>query len=236
MTADLNALTGRNISGLGPDFQTNNVTFSAQATIIAQDWQGNTEVAWEINDPSPPSGQSGDYRVWNGFDDTGDAAVMAAPNFPRLRQLFQDKAIINLRWQATVTPATGRWLIDNDSENQNNLALGYVTYLVIQEEDGSLSFYGTSLRIQRLSGTNQSEIHLFTYKPTILCKVPDGSEQCPSDGSSSYLGPDAVCPNTQKLSTNQDQGVSWPTMLRAPQLPTPPKCVPSPNAPCPQDD
>ncbi len=238
MTADINALIGRNVSGLGPDFQTNGVTFSPQATITAQDWQGNTEVAWEIKDQSPPSGQSGDYRVWNGFDDTGDAALMAAPDFPALRQLFQDKATISLRWQATLTPAAtaGRWTIDNDSENPNNLALGYVTYLAIQENDGWLSFYGTSLRIQRLSAANTSEIHIFTYHPTVLCKVPDGSVGCPSDGSSSYLGPDAVCPNTKKLSTNQAEGTPWPEMLRATQLPTPPACVPSPYAPCPQAD
>ena len=75
-----------------------------------------------------------------------------------------------------------------------------------------------------------------TYGQTGLCKTDGvGTQQCAPDGSGSYLAPDTLCPNAQKLSVNQNEGLVWAQMLRAPQLPKPPKCVPSPFGDCPQD-
>jgi hypothetical protein len=76
-----------------------------------------------------------------------------------------------------------------------------------------------------------------TYNPTVLCKKDNnGAQQCGTDGSGSYFGPDTICPNTRKVSDNQNSypAVPWEHMLRAPGPPTPPTCVPSPYADCPQ--
>ncbi len=118
--------------------------------------------------------------------------------------------------------------------NEDNPQLGYMTYVVLQEQDASLSFYGTSLRIERLGDDDRKEIRIVTYDPTILCKTGgDKQQKCNEDGTGSFFGPDTICPNTHKFSTNRGNNRPWTHMLRAPQLPKPPECVPSPFKPCP---
>jgi hypothetical protein len=115
------------------------------------------------------------------------------------------------------------------------LQLGYATLLVNQESDGALAFYGTELKIQRLGDNNQLEIRFITFNPTSLCTTDaSGAQQCNNDGSGSLFGPNTVCPNTRTLSQNQNSNVPWEHMLRSLPPPTPPVCVPSPYADCPQ--
>ena len=142
-----------------------------------------------------------------------------------------------LRWQASVTaPAENQWQIDNDSENPSNLQLGYATLHVTQEDDGSLTFYGTTLRIEQLGDQNKLEIRIMTFDATILCPSSNGDQQCHDDGSGSFFGPATICPNNRTLAQNQNSKdpVPWAQMLRASAPPAPPTCVPSPYGDCPQ--
>lgn len=210
-------------------FQRKGVKLSKAASTVTKE-PGS---AWQINDPSP--GEAGAYTVFTGFTDLGDPALLARPSLPLLRQVFQDNEIA-LRWQAIViTAAPKQWGIDNDSENPKNTQLGYMKYQVIEGDDGTLSFYGQELRIERLAVQGKLEIRMVPCPPTILCKMGGDrqQQQCGPHGAGSQFGPDTICPNTRKLSTNQAEKTPWEQMLRAPKLPTPPTCVPSPYASCP---
>ncbi|NIM48646.1 MAG: hypothetical protein GTO22_05210 [Gemmatimonadales bacterium] len=210
-------------------FERNGVTFSQDVTITTID----RDAVWQIG---PAEGKGGQYTVWKGHDDLGEYALFARPSLPILRRVFHDKRQIGLRRQATVSwdEKLPGWRIDNDSMNEDNPQLGYMTYVVLQEQDASLSFYGTSLRIERLGDDDRKEIRIVTYDPTILCKTGgDKQQECNEDGTGSFFGPDTICPNTHKFSTNRGNNRPWTHMLRAPQLPKPPECVPSPFKPCP---
>lgn len=233
----LKALASGELDPLRSLFQKFGVTFSADAKVEST----QDPSAWQILDNVTPPGN---YTVWHGRDvSSGKDALLSRPSLPTLQQVVKEtgSAAGELRWQALVTQGGGpqQWVIDNDSENPENLQLGYATLLVTEEQlpDRSLSFYGTSLRIEQLGDRNALQIRLMSYPPTILCQPGSGGEQpCNDDGSDSLFGPDTVCPNSRKLSENQndDPSVPWPQMLRATAPPTPPRCVPSPFAPCPQ--
>jgi hypothetical protein len=221
------------LTDVRPLFVQNGVTFSQQATIAPT----SDPAAWQVLDATPP----GTYTVWLGFDDLGDEALLARPSLPTLQQVFARYASVagTLRWQAGVSAGTAanQWLLDNDSENPKNLQLGYATMLVNQDSDGSLAFYGTTLRIEQLGDDNQLQIRIMSYGPTILCPVDNnGVQQCNADGSGSIFGPDTICPNGRTLRQNQNSipTVPWAQMLRALPPPSPPACVPSPYGDCPQ--
>lgn len=226
-------LNDGDLADLRAAFQQAGVTFSSQARIEPT---GDT-AAWQVIDATPP----GTYTVWHGFDDLGAEGLLARPSLPVLRQVFQANPAVagTLRWQASLSPgpAAGQWIIDNDSENPKNLQLGYATLLAAKDPDGSLAFYGTTLRIQQLGDGNQLQIRTVSYTATVLCPEDNrGGQQCHDDGSTSFFGPDTVCPNTRTVSQNQGSSnpVPWAMMLRAPAPPAPPTCVPSPYADCPQ--
>ncbi len=221
------------ISDLLLAFEQYGITFSPQATIERTDDPN----AWQFGDP-PPSGKV--YTVWHGFDELGTEGVLARPSLPVLQQVFQryESVVGVLRWQASVTdPAENQFQIDNDSENPFNLQLGYATLFVTQEADRSLTFYGTTLRIEQLGGQDKLEIRIMTFDATILCRnSANGVQQCHDDGSGSFFGPNTICPNDRTLTQNQNSvpPVPWAQMLRAPSPPAPPTCVPSPYGDCPQ--
>ncbi len=222
-----------NLNDLRPAFQQCGVTFSGQAVIESTE----DPEAWQINGSTPP----GDYTAWHGFDDIGNEGILARPSMPRLRAAFAANAAVagSLRWQATITAGPGpqQWQVDNDSENPRNLQLGYATLLVAEDADGTLDFYGTTLRIEQLGDNNQLQIRTVTYNATVLCpKDHTGTQNCAGDGSGSYFGPYTICPNTRTLQENQQSfpPIPWAHMLRAPSPPKPPTCVPSPYGDCPQ--
>jgi len=191
--------------------------------------------AWQIID----SKESG-FNIWLGSTRTGAKVVFARPGTPKLQQFFKTNSASAgvLRWQSTISrtaEAPNRWAIDNDSANPDNPQLGYVKILVVRSDD-DLLFYGTSLRIERLTDDNTRQIVPVTLVPTVLGpKDASGEQQCGPYGAGSYFGPDTVCPNAAKLSANQNgkTTVRWEEMLRAPAPPAPPPCVPSPNQFCP---
>lgn len=176
--------------------------------------------AWRIPDP----GSAAEYRVWRGFDEDDEEAVLAAPSAPRLEKAFRDSgAAGSLRLQFTVSGlglATNQWRLDNDSDNPTNLQLGYATLFVTRTGEGLL-FYGTTLRIVRMVDGNRTQIVPCAFEPTAL-------------GSGSCLGPATICPNGQTLEINKKQGVAWEKMLRMLEPATPPTCVPSSHGWCPE--
>ncbi|WP_458316688.1 pentapeptide repeat-containing protein [Mycolicibacterium brisbanense] len=197
--------------------------------------QATTETdAWQVVDS-----KGAGFNVWLGYTKAGAKAVLARPGTPRLRDIFKTHSgnAGTLRWQSTVSADLGpdRWEIDNDSANPDNFQLGYVKILAVRAEDG-LVFYGTMLRIERLADDNTRQIVPVTLLPTVLGPTNAAGEQlCGPDGSGSYFGPTTVCPNTVTLSLNHSSKtrLRWEEMLRAPESPAPPTCVPSPNQYCP---
>jgi uncharacterized protein YjbI with pentapeptide repeats len=224
---DLNAAK---VASVRPLFEARGVTLPDTAALMPT----SDPVAWRLV-CTPTDG----YNVWRGFDDLGELGLFAAPNMPNLSQTFQEKSVAGvLRWQATVSNVGGttdQWTIDNDSDNPDNMALGYATLLVRKDGDDALAFYGTRLRIVRLSDGNQQQIRTVTYPPTVLCRKDiHGEQRCGDDGSLSYFGENTICPNGATLRSNRQTEKSWEQMLRALPTPTPPKCIPSPYAGCPE--
>ncbi len=218
-TRDLN---GGDIASVRKLFANQGITLPPAATIR----QLRDPDAWQITGGC-------EYTLWHGFNDDGDDGLIAGPSLPNLKAAVAAKAAVagTLRWQATVSqvglPAT-MWRILNDNENPDNLQLGYDTMLVVKGDNNSLVFYGTTLRIQQLTGPDKTEIFPIPMVATVL-----GETDPNSDGSKSRLGPDSMCPNGFTLKQNQTNRLRWEQMLRAMEPPAPPTCVPSPYADCP---
>ncbi|MEE6164359.1 MULTISPECIES: pentapeptide repeat-containing protein [unclassified Mycolicibacterium] len=218
------------IMNAGPILTKRGLTLPAGATIRV-----TTETnAWQVIDA-----KGAGFNVWLGYTKAGTKAVLARPATARLRDIFKTHSgnAGTLRWQSTISADLGpeRWVIDNDSANPDNFQLGYVKILAVRADDG-LVFYGTMLRIERLADDNTREIVPVTLLPTVLGPTnAAGEQQCGPDGSGSYFGPATVCPNAVTLSVNQSSKtrLRWEEMLRAPESPAPPTCVPSPNQYCP---
>jgi uncharacterized protein YjbI with pentapeptide repeats len=181
------------------------ITFSSNATI--KTIEGGS--VWQIVD------QPTTYTLWTDTDENANTELYAASALTKTQAAFQQNGI-TLRWQATATIDTAgqQWLLDNDSENPQNLSTGYVSFLL--KLDGSvLDVYGTALRILRLGANNQQEYDTETCNVTVL-------------GVTNMTG-STICPNGAMLSVNQIQtGETWDTKwLRASALPKPPTCVPT---------
>ncbi len=206
-------------------------TFSAAAKMEVTE----TGKGWRITDPTPKKGEATNYTIWDGFDKRGTRGIYMQPTLVELTKLLNDNASIRLRYQATAlknTTYAGCWDIDNDTFNKDNLQLGYMKLQVIKEDDNSLSFYGSNLRIQQLNEKGNLEIIMRSYKSTVLAKKGETTQDCKPDGEGSIFGPDTICPNTLKFSTNQSDPRPWIEMLRSPKLPKPPDCVPTPFSGC----
>jgi len=162
------------------------------------------------------------YTLWTDADENGDTELYAAPSLTNARAAFQQSGI-TLRWQATASvDAAGRqWLLDNDSENPQNLSLGYVNFLLKLDGD-ALDVYGTAIRVERLGDDNQLEI------VTENCNV--------TQLGVTNLSGTTICPNGATLGVNQSEsGANWDERwLRAATPPAPPTCVPTDYSWCPQ--
>lgn len=216
-----------NIDPLRPLFNKRGISLPPGATIKPT----GDENAWQIiiGETAAP----GAYTVWHGLDSLGADALLAGPSMPNLQRVWgtnlqqacgkKSAVSSSLRWQATVSRVgmgPNQWKIDNDQDNPNNMSLGYTTVLVTKDSDNSLAFYGTTLHIEQMGDGNKRQIVILTYKQTQL--------------SAKELGDNTICPNTQTLSSNNKQKVSWERMMRASKRPAPPTCVPSPYGNCPQ--
>ena len=161
------------------------------------------------------------YTLWTDTDPNGNTELYAAPSLTNMQAAFHQNEI-TLRWQATLSidKAGQQWLIDNDSENPQNLSLGYVRF-ILKLDNSVLDVYGTAVRIERLGDNNQLQIDTETCNVTKLTVTNMNGE--------------TICPNGVKLSTNQSRaGVTWDERwLRAATPPAPPTCVPTDNSWCP---
>jgi uncharacterized protein YjbI with pentapeptide repeats len=206
-------LNAGNLSGVRMAFAENGHTLSQAPTVAAV---AGADPVWQITDGTAI------YTVWAVLDDDPPVTMFAGPALTATRAAFLAGGL-TLREQATVTVDTpGQiWLVDNDSENQQNTNLGYVEFVVVADgTTGVLDVYGTQLRIERLGDGDQ------TVVATEPCNV--------TTISASNMNADTYCPNGFTLAVNQSAGPTWdPKWLRAKALPKPPTCVPGPSSYCP---
>jgi uncharacterized protein YjbI with pentapeptide repeats len=188
---------------------------------------------WTITDPTKATGET-IYTIWDGFDKSGYRSLFIQSTPVKVNKLFEEAASIKLRYQALISKSTVEncWDIDNDSFNNSNLQLGYMKFRIVKEMNGSLSFYGLHLRVQRMNAAGSLEIFNHTYTSTVFAKTGEKTQDCQVDGSGSVFGSDTICPNTLKFSTNQADNQPWMAVLRAPTLPKPPSCVPTLTSGC----
>src|SRR5262249_4025845 len=106
-------------------------------------------------------------------------------------------------------------------------------YRATQESNGSLAFYGTALRIERLGDHGQLESRTVDYGPTIRCKRDDEG-QSQGDGAGSYLPPNTPGPNAPPLGGTKPRGKGGGSEGAPASAATATECVPSPFADCPQ--
>jgi uncharacterized protein YjbI with pentapeptide repeats len=171
---------------------------------------------WQIVD------QSAGYTLWTDVDENAATVLYVAPSLTLTQAAFHHNGI-TLRWQTSVSIATAgtQWEIDNDSENPQNLDLGYVRFIA-WSSGNVLDVYGTAIHVERLGDRNQLQIDTETCNVTVLAVTNMDAE--------------TICPNGVKLSVNQTaSGETWDARwLRAPTPPSPPTCVPTDYGWCPQ--
>ncbi|SDR44401.1 Uncharacterized protein YjbI, contains pentapeptide repeats [Rhizobiales bacterium GAS113] len=171
---------------------------------------------WKVDDPD---GAQGTYFVWA---IPLEKALEAGPSLPLLTSVFANEFQITLSPQATVSHEADdqdppNWILDNGSGNPDDVATGYVQFLVKQDADSGLSVYG--IEMHAAQGLNQQAMVVIEVKATTL------------RGDAPYLAPDTRCPNGAAYSDNKDH-VPWDDALRARTPPQPPPCVPSRVASC----
>lgn len=210
--AGIEALNTGSISSLLSLYKNLDGILSAKASIKLME----KDKSWEITDPV-----KGAFRVWHGFSARGDMGLFMQPPFPKLSKLLTEKVGVHLRHQVWVSKGAviNSWNIDNDLINPDNRDTGYIKIQVVKENNGSVSFYGTNLRLGRLNDLRQRELIIHSYNSTIFAKSGTGTADCGADGSNSVFGPDTICPNRLKFSTNQLEQKPWVEMLRPPELP-----------------
>jgi uncharacterized protein YjbI with pentapeptide repeats len=210
--AGIDALNSASISSLLSLYKDLNGVLTSKAVIKVIE----KDKSWEIIDPG-----KGAFRVWFGFSARGDIGLFTQPPFPKLAKLLTDKAGISLKHQAWISkgPVASTWNIDNDLMNPENRDTGYVKIQVVKDPGDSISFYGTNLRVGRLNDQRKRELYIHSYECTVFAKSGTSTADCGIDGGNSVFGPDTICPNRMKFSTNQLEQKPWVEMLRLPELP-----------------
>ncbi|CCD94899.1 hypothetical protein BRAO375_3780014 [Bradyrhizobium sp. ORS 375] len=198
---------------LAQDMQANGVTLSAAAQLSA----AKRPDVWQIDDGAAT------YDLWEGYDLEHDSAptrtVYARPAIPNVSALFRTKLGVTLQRTTITQGQAGQWVVDNDSVDAFNTALGYIVFnLVPAGTQGPLDIYGARLRIERLGDDNRLQYYDIVAGPTQI--------------DASNFDPDTIYPNgsTETIIGNQLD----PTWMRASSPPAPPTCVPSADNYCPQ--
>ncbi|GAA3936197.1 hypothetical protein GO495_14140 [Chitinophaga oryziterrae] len=175
---------------------------------------------WRIVETDSQKSSIKEYRVWYGYSARGMSGLYMQPLFPKLKDIL-DKAGVRLRTQAWISKGTviDSWNIDNDLLNPDNQDTGYVKIEVIKQSSGNVSFYGTNLRVVQINDKRQPEFFIRSYQSTVLAKSGTTTQDCGADGSNSVFGPDTICPNRMKFSTNRLERRPWEEMLRASRFP-----------------
>jgi uncharacterized protein YjbI with pentapeptide repeats len=188
-----------------------------------------TGTKWIVSGAADPA-QS--WLIW--CSPLGGPPVLARSESGALRTRFENIGT-TLDPRATVEATGDRgWVIDDNSADPSNVRLGYMNYFAALEQnakgvDGSLVIYATSLHHREPSDNpGHYAIKVRTWSATVIANPLETNSVC--------VGADTILPDTHKLRTDIASGKSWPQMLRAPELPAPPTCIPSPFGFCPSTD
>ncbi|ACV62208.1 pentapeptide repeat protein [Desulfofarcimen acetoxidans DSM 771] len=163
-------------------------------------------VVWQVVDSNI------NYTLWRGLDMSCSLALFARPSLSNVTALFGSRSVV-LSQRAQVTAnGTGKYMLDNDSNNPYNPLNGYIRFNVIKNGN-VLDVYGYAVRILATGADNQQE-----YK-NIICEVTKLSEN--------ELTDQTVCPNSAFTRTNKANMLPFRQWMRARVLPRPPVCIPS---------
>lgn len=185
-------------------FKQHGVTLGAAAHVTAA--QRATD--WQVVDTS------GSYTLWEGLDESCQLSIFARPSMPNLLELFSNHSTPLSRRTTVPSAETGRWGIDNDSNDPYNPVTNYIKFnLVLDTSDGSLDIYGSALRVRRLAAAGQVEYHNINCNVTVLTQ-----KELPAT---------TVCPNSLRVEVNQSDQIPFKKWMQARELPKPPFCVPS---------
>jgi uncharacterized protein YjbI with pentapeptide repeats len=214
------ALSASQLKDVEPKFTAHGVTLSAAAT--SRSLPSSFGSVWMIEDPVAALS----YVVWEGPSGTGRRALYASPDIGSLRMAFAAKDL-TLVEQAFVTPGLQprQWIVDNASEDPNNLALDYVV-LEVRGAGSVLTVYGTAIHVEHVSADGTTS--QISTVPCLATALPVGA-----------LSDDTVCPNGRTLATNKagnwdpTQPALDPAWMAAPSRPRPPSCVPTDDSFCP---
>lgn len=185
-------------------FATGGVTLSGDAKVTA----GAMSTDWQVVDTSAS------YDIWLGLNLDCALAISGRRSIPAVFDLFANHSL-PLSRRATVTAGgTGRWAVDNDSNNPFNPITNYIkANLVIETSGAPLDVYGSMLRVQRVGpGGTQ----MFDNIALLVTKLGQAE-----------LQPSTVCPNSNRTKVNIGEKLPFKQWMRARELPKPPWCIPS---------
>jgi hypothetical protein len=136
------------------------------------------------------------------------------PAIPGVEDLFATHSLPLTR-RATISAAgSGRWAVDNDSNNPFNPITNYIKCNVSNDPtEDTLDVYGSMLRVQRVGPGGTQAYTNIAIKATGL--------------SQQDLQPSTVCPNSARTKVNAGDKLPFKRWMRARELPKPPYCVPS---------
>ncbi|WP_444930908.1 pentapeptide repeat-containing protein [Microbulbifer sp. SSSA002] len=195
--------TGPVSAAIAAQFKQNGIDLSSDATVEAK----QQETDWLLTDTSVS------YNLWRGLN-LYELALTARPAVPMLLSLFSlhSRPLTN---RATVSSSqSGRWRVDNDSNNPFNPITNYIKFNLVNDKAGdTLNIYGDMFRVIRLSAQGETEYE------NVICGVTELPE--------SVLQASTICPNSVRFDVNQHAGTDYNQWMRAKELPLSPYCVPS---------
>jgi hypothetical protein len=185
-------------------FATGGVTLSGDAKVTA----ATMSTDWQVVDTAAS------YDIWLGLNLDCALAISGRSSMPAVFDFFANHSL-PLSRRATVTAGgTGRWAMDNDSNNPFNPITNYIkTNLVIEASGAPLDVYGSMLRVQRVGPGGTQTFDNIAVGITKL-----GQAQ---------LQPSTVCPNSNRTKVNIGEKLPFKQWMRARELPKPPWCIPS---------
>jgi uncharacterized protein YjbI with pentapeptide repeats len=184
-------------------FAAGGVTLGPDAKVSA----GTMSADWQVVDTTAS------YDLWLGLNLDCALAISGRSSIPAVFDLFANHSL-PLSRRATVTGGTGRWAIDNDSNNPFNPITNYIkANLVIETSGAPLDVYGSMLRVQRVGPSGTQVFDNVAIGLTKLGKAE--------------LQPSTVCPNSNRTKVNIGEKLPFKQWMRARELPKPPWCIPS---------
>ncbi len=141
-----------------------------------------------------------------------------------IRKAFDSKSVRLASGARLVSKERGRWILDNESTNPQNIQPAYVLFTIVPEGD-ALAVFCTMMRVQRLGPNRRIDPFLQTLSE-------------PTKGLDIQVMTDSTTlPNGRTLGKLQRDGVQWdPLWLRVREPPKPPKCTPTPDSYCDEDE